>query len=297
MAIADSNENDVTSMLIPRHKLVIRITHWINVICFFVLLMSGLNIFNAHPALNWGKSSYNGAAPILELKAEKTPNGGLIGTTTVFGHTFNTTGLLGLSPDAEGNATARGFPAWATIPGSQWLSMARSWHFFFAWVFVINGLVYITYSIISRHVAQDLAPTPKDWRSIGHSVKDHLHFRHPTGEAARHYNVLQKLTYLVVIFVLLPLIILLGLAMSPWSDTVITGWVGLLGGRQSARTLHFVVAWGLVAFVLVHVFEVIVSGFWNNLRSMITGRYQIETPAIEVNATSMESSHETTAQK
>lgn len=297
MAIADSNENDVTSMLIPRHKLVIRITHWINVICFFVLLMSGLNIFNAHPALNWGKSSYNGAAPILELKAEKTPNGGLIGTTTVFGHTFNTTGLLGLSPDAEGNATARGFPAWATIPGSQWLSMARSWHFFFAWLFVINGLVYITYSIISRHVAQDLAPTPKDWRSIGHSVKDHLHFRHPTGEAARHYNVLQKLTYLVVIFVLLPLIILMGLAMSPWSDTVITGWVGLLGGRQSARTLHFVVAWGLVAFVLVHVFEVIVSGFWNNLRSMITGRYQIETPAIEVNATSMESSHETTAQK
>jgi thiosulfate reductase cytochrome b subunit len=155
--------------------------------------------------------------------------------------------------------------------------MARRWHFFFAWVFVLNGLCYVGYSIASRHLSRDLAPDTADWRSIGRSIVDHLLFRHPTGEAAKRYNILQKLAYLSVIFVLLPLVILMGLAMSPRLDAAIPGWVDLFGGRQSARTIHFVAAWLLVAFVFVHVFEVIVSGFWNHLRSMITGRYRIET--------------------
>src|SRR5207302_9012024 len=114
-----------------------------------------------------------------------------------------------------------------------------------------------------------------DLRSIGKSVKDHLTFRHPRGEAAKRYNVLQKLTYLLVIFVLFPLIILLGWAMSPWLDTLIPGWVDLFGGRQSARSLHFIVAFTLLGFALIHIFEVIVSGLWNNLRSMITGHYRV----------------------
>lgn len=280
---------DTHSISTFRHALIVRITHWINVLCFFVLLMSGLNIFNAHPALNWGKSSYNGVAPVLEIKAQSTSAGGAFGAIIVFGHTFNTNGVLGLSHDADGNVVARAFPAWATLPSVQWLSMARAWHFFFAWLFVINGAVYIIYSAISRHLARDLTPTPKDWRSIGQSIIDHLHFRHPNGEAAKYYNILQKLAYLSVIFVLLPLVILMGLAMSPWTDTVITGWIDFFGGRQSARTLHFVVAWALVAFVLVHVFEVIISGFWNNIRSMISGRYQIELPANAANVTDRES--------
>ena len=162
-----------------------------------------------------------------------------------------------------------------TIPDNPWLSMARAWHFFFAWVLLINGLVYVGYGAASRHLARDLAPDRNDWRSIGRSIRDHLLFRHPKGEAAKRYNVLQKLAYLVVIFVLLPLIILMGLAMSPWMNSVLPGWVDLFGGRQAARTLHFVCAWLLVLFVAIHVFEVIVSGLWNHLRSMITGRYRI----------------------
>ena len=154
--------------------------------------------------------------------------------------------------------------------------MARRWHLFFAWVFVINGVCYVAYSLASRHLSRDLAPTGNDWRSIGQSIIDHIRFRHPRGEAAMRYNVLQKLAYLAVIFLLIPLIVLMGMAMSPWLDTVLPGWVDIFGGRQSARTIHFVVAWLLVAFVLVHVFEVIVSGLWNHLRSMITGRYRIE---------------------
>ena len=110
---------------------------------------------------------------------------------------------------------------------------------------------------------------------MGRSIIDHLRFRHPAGEAAKRYNVLQKITYLVVVFLLLPLVVLMGLAMSPSLDSVWPGWVDLVGGRQSARTLHFIAAWALVAFMLVHVFEVVISGVWNNLRSMITGRYQV----------------------
>jgi thiosulfate reductase cytochrome b subunit len=249
--------------------------HWINVLAFVLLLMSGLQIFNAHPALNWGKSSYNGRPPILQMDARMDAQGNPMGITRIFGHEFDTTGMLGLS-DMDGQPTERGFPTWITLPSQQWLAMGRRWHFFFAWVLVINGLAYIAYTLASRHLMRDLMPTRADWRSIGQSIKDHLLLRHPQGEAARRYNILQKLTYLSVIFVLFPLVILMGWAMSPGLNALLPGWVDVFGGRQSARTIHFVVAWLLVGFVFIHLFEVVISGFWNNLRSMITGRYRID---------------------
>jgi thiosulfate reductase cytochrome b subunit len=193
----------------------------------------------------------------------------------VAGYELRTTGLFGLSRDADGMLRERGFPAWATVPGPRWLSMARRWHFFFAWVLVVNGAIYAAYSLWSRHVSRDLLPTRRDLRSIGRSVLDHLRFRHPRGESSRHYNVLQKLTYLIVIFGLLPFVVLMGLAMSPSVNSMWPGWVDVFGGRQSARTLHFVAAMALVLFTLIHVFQVVITGVWNNLRSMITGRYEI----------------------
>jgi thiosulfate reductase cytochrome b subunit len=262
-----------------RHALVVRITHWINAIALALLLMSGLQIFNAHLSLSWGKSSYSERAPIFETGAVMAADGRPVGITRIFDHRFNTTGVLGLSQEA-GRPVARGFPSWITIPSFRWLGMARHWHFFLAWLLVINGGVYLAGSLLNRHLSRDLVPTRMDWRSIGRSIIDHVRFRHPTGAAAARYNVLQKLAYLKVIFVLLPLMILTGWAMSPRLDSLLPGWVDLLGGRQSARTLHFVVAWTLVLFVLVHVFEVLINGVWNNLRSMITGRYQI-APAHE----------------
>ena len=259
-----------------RHRLPVRTMHWINVVALTILLMSGLNIFDAHSALYWGKSSYTGAGPIFAIGARMDTGGNAHGVTRVFGHEFDTTGILGVSTDRDGDVMGRSFPWWATIPDNRWLSMARSWHFFFAWVLVLNGLAYIVWSIASRHLARDLAPDRNDLRSIGQSIRDHLRFRHPTGEAAKRYNVLQKLTYLGVIFVLVPLVILMGLALSPWADTVWPGWVDVFGGRQSARTIHFIAAWLLVGFVLIHIFEVIISGPWNHLRSMITGRYRVK---------------------
>ena len=273
------------SYLYLRHSLPVRIMHWVNAVALTVLLMSGLQIFNAHPALYWGKSSYTGAPPVLQIGMADRGAAGYAGVTRVFGREFDTTGLLGLSANANGQLAGRGFPWWATIPDNPWLAMARAWHFFFAWVLLVNGVVYVAYGAASRHLARDLLPDRDDWRSVGRSIVDHLRFRHPTGEAAKRYNVLQKLAYIAVIFVLLPLVILMGIAMSPWMNSVLPGWVDFFGGRQSARTIHFVAAWLLVAFALVHVFEVVVSGLWNHLRSMVTGRYRVR----------MEESHERNA--
>jgi thiosulfate reductase cytochrome b subunit len=264
-----------------RHRLPVRIMHWINVISFFLMLMSGLGIFNAHPHLYWGVDS-DFEAPLLSMSARPGPDGEPHGFTQVGTHVFDTDGVLGASR-VEGAArkSERGFPSWATIPGQQYLATARNWHLFFAWVFVLNGLAYVAFTVFSGHLRRDLVPRKAELRGIGASLKDHLLFRHPSGEAAKRYNVLQSLTYLIVIFVLLPLIVVAGLGMSPRMDTLFGGWVDLLGGRQSARTLHFAAAFLLLAFVVVHVFEVIVTGLWNNLRSMITGYYRLPVDADE----------------
>ena len=253
--------------LIYRHRLPVRIMHWTNVICLTILLMSGLQIFNAHPILNWGHASRDDNEVLLI--GQKRVGADVRGVTRIAGHEFDTTGVLGVS-----DGSARAFPAWITIPGPQWLSMARIWHFFFAWIFVINGFAYVAYTIFSGHLRRDLVPTKREFKGIGQTIKDHIRLRHPHGDDARHYNVLQNLAYLTIIFGVLPLIVFGGWAMSPMMDSFAPGWVDLLGGRQSARTLHFIAAMLLVAFVLVHVFEVIVTGLVNNLRSMITGYWR-----------------------
>lgn len=255
-----------------RHRLPVRVMHWINVVCLTILLMSGLNIFNAHPALYWGQAG-NFSRPWFSLRAENTP-AGPVGKTQIGDADFTTSGVLGLSK-VNGNLAARGFPSWSTIPGGQWLAMARHWHLFFAWLFVVNGVCYVLYTIFSRHLVKDLVPTRAELKSIGRSIVDHIRFKHPTGEAAKRYNVLQSLTYLIVIFGLLPLVVLCGMALSPRIDSVFTGWVSLLGGRQSARSLHFLAAFGLVLFVVIHVVEVVIAGAWNEMRSMITGWYVV----------------------
>ncbi len=224
-----------------RHPLPVRLTHWVNALCLWLLLMSGLQILNAHPALYWGESS-TFARPFLRF----------------------------------GSGDGPAFPAWITLPGFQDLAGGRSWHFFFAWLLVLNALVYLSYAFASGRVRHVLAPDREQLRHIGGSLADHLRLRFPHGEAARRYNVLQKLSYLVVLFGLLPLMLLTGLTMSPGMDARLHWLTAVFGGRQSARTVHFFTASALLAFFLIHVLAVLAAGPLNEMRSMVTGWFVIE---------------------
>ncbi|APG02866.1 hypothetical protein BJI69_02380 [Luteibacter rhizovicinus DSM 16549] len=263
----------MTTRLVYRHRWPVRVMHWINVVCLCVLLGSGLQIFNAHPSLYWGNRSDPGKA-WLSLRGGQDAMGNVRGMTVLGDHAIDTTGVLGASK-VDGQWAARGFPSWATIPGAGWLSMGRRWHFFFAWLFVLNGLAYVGWSLASRHLSRDLVPDRRDWRGLGRSIVDHLRLRHPEGEEALRYNILQRLAYLVAIFAFGGGIVLMGILMSPRMDAVLDGLLEAVGGRQSARSIHFIIAMGFVLFVLVHVIEVLISGPLNQLRGMITGWYRI----------------------
>lgn len=257
-----------------RHPLVIRLAHWLNVVCLAILLMSGLQIFNAHPALYWGsKSTFD--TPALAITDDQTPDGASRGVLQIAGRTFDTTGWLGIS-NYQGEEVARAFPAWITLPANQNLATGRRWHFLFAWAFVVNGLIYLAYGIGSGQLRRRIIPDGDQIRGFWSSVREHLTLRFAKGEEARRYNVLQKLTYLVVVLALLPLMVLTGLSMSPGVNAVAPFLLDVFGGRQSARTIHFIVVNLLVLFVIVHVLLVLVSGVWNNMRSMLTGWYVID---------------------
>ena len=253
-----------------RHTIPVRLAHWLNVVCLFILIMSGLQIFNAHPALYWGDRS-DRDRPLMSIRPARTAEGDIRGVTTILGHSFDTTGVLGYS-----NGSGRAFPSWATIPSARWLAMGRQWHLFFAWVFVINGLIFTAYALISRHVTHNLAPTRKDLGELGMAVKDHLRLRHRKGDETRRYNVLQKLAYLSVLFGLAPLIVLTGLTMSPTIDAAFPWLLAVFGGRQAARTIHFIACFAFVGFIVIHVSQVIVTGCFNNIRSMVTGWFVIK---------------------
>jgi thiosulfate reductase cytochrome b subunit len=261
-------------ILVYRHAAVTRITHWINVLALTLLLMSGLNIFGAHPALYWGQKA-TFAHPWVSMTAQQQGNR-TIGVTQIGSAKFNTTGVLGYSgkPGAE---EAVAFPSWATVPSERDLADSRHWHFFFAWLFVLNGLVYWLVGLGRGHILKDLAPTKADLKpkNVWHEIVTHAQLKFPKGEEARRYNVLQKAAYLAVVLILLPLMVLTGLCMSPGFDAGAPWLVDFFGGRQSARTIHFLTAFSIVGFILVHLFMVVASGTWNNIRSMITGRYAI----------------------
>lgn len=260
---------------VRRHSLVVRVTHWLNVVFVVVLLMSGLQIFNAHPALYWGQASTFADPWVSVRKAEI--GGEPRGITTVGDWRLDTTGVLGWS-GAEGRREQRAFPAWATIPSWRDLASGRRWHFFFAWLLVANGVLYLGWSLASGHLKRDLWPT-RDQLRLGHLLHEigaHARLRFPEGEAARRYNVVQRLAYLTVILGLLPLMLATGLSMSPGFNATAPWLTDLFGGRQSARTIHFLSASGIVLFVAVHLVLVVLSGLWNNIRSMITGRYALD---------------------
>jgi thiosulfate reductase cytochrome b subunit len=220
--------------LIKRQKLATRITHWIWAICLFFLLLSGLQIFNAHPALYLGDQS------------------GFTYDNAIFAF--------------------EGFPSWATIPSSRDLATGRVVHFFFAWILVATLVIWLGASLRNRHLRKDLLPTGKDAKNLARDIREHLRLK--LAHAVR-YSPLQKLAYGGVMFVVFPLIILTGLCMSPGLNAVLPWLPELFGGRQSARTLHFIAMVLLAGFFVIHMAMVLLAGPLNELRSIITGYYRL----------------------
>jgi len=256
--------------LVYRQSAWTRITHWIWATCLFFLLLTGLQIFNAHPALYIGdQSGFKFDNAVLSIRAENT-DAGPRGYTTLFGHKFDTTGILGMSGDP---AQFKAFPSWATVPSYHDLGTGRVIHFFFAWILGGTLVVWLVASLINGHAWRDLVPKPRDIRKLPRDFLNHLKLRfHHT----RDYNVLQKLAYAGVLFVLLPLMILTGLCMSPGANAMMPWLPELFGGRQTARTIHFIVMLLLVGFFVVHMLMILAAGPLNELRSIITGWYRVD---------------------
>ncbi|PZR57424.1 MAG: hypothetical protein DLM50_05460 [Candidatus Meridianibacter frigidus] len=256
--------------IVYRHSPGTRITHWVFFLAFLALISSGLQIFNAAPYLDASDKS-NPARRVLSIDSTQDSQG----VTTVFGHTFRTTGWLGFGDDGMGGRTDRAFPGWITIPAYQSLADGRRWHLFFAWVMAVCGIAYMI-SGFARGDLQELILRPADVPKI---LPMQLYYLRLRKEPPPHgkYNPLQKVAYTLVLFVFAPLLILTGLALSPSFDALFHPITVIFGGRQFARLWHFVLMLVLIGFFLTHISLVATQGVFNQLRSMITGRFRLGT--------------------
>jgi len=215
-----------------RHSLTTRIWHWVNALCLVILFMSGLNISNAHPRLYWGE--------------------------------------WGFAPEQAWLILPR-FPGWATIPDYYSLAAARDWHVLFALVFAFGLLAFMLVSLWNRHFWRDLVTSPREWRLANIAADVRAHLRLNFEHRGAKFNFLQKVAYGVVIFILLPLMIFTGIVMSPGGEALLPFLTEVFGGRQSARSIHFISAFALFGFFIVHVLLVLLAGPIGQMRDMIGG--------------------------
>jgi thiosulfate reductase cytochrome b subunit len=227
----------------PRHTAVVRVTHSLTVISFLALLISGAEIVVSHPRFYWGETGNVNTTPLFTIPIPSSRDTVPTGYRTVL-------------PDQNG---------WS-----------RYLHFQAAWLVVLTGLVYAISILWTGHLRKDLVPSSADrsWRAFWQVISKYLRRAPPDEVEAHSYNVVQRSAYLAVIFVLFPLVIWTGLALSPAFDSAVPAAVNILGGRQSARTLHFFVSGALLLFLIVHITMVALSGFRTRMRAMITGRLE-----------------------
>lgn len=273
MIASDRSASEADGRLIYRQDAMTRITHWIWAVAMFFLLLSGLQIFNARPNLYIGQQSGFGFEnSILDIYALNR-DGGPVGQTKIFGQVFDTTGVLGVSGTAE-RPSFTAFPGWATIPSSRDLGTGRVVHFFFAWILVGTLAMWLVNAISTGHLWRDIILKPRDIRGLPRDIWDHVRLKFTHG---RSYTPLQKVAYFGVFVVAFPLIILTGLTMSPGMDATWPWLLDVFGGRQTARTIHFLAMLAFVLFFIVHIAMVVLAGPFNELRSMITGYYRTNT--------------------
>ena len=234
----------------PRHSVLVRVTHWITVIAFLALLITGGEIVISHPRFYWGETGNSGTPPLFKIPIPSSRD------TVPTGYNYT-------MPDENG---------WS-----------RYLHFEAAWVLVLAGLVYVIAGLLNAHFRKNLLPRPADrrWGAFREVFARYLRRAPPDEAENRSYNVVQRVSYLSVIFVLFPLVIWTGLALSPAFDSAVPAAVNLLGGRQSARTLHFFVSGLLVAFLFVHITMIILAGFWKRTKPMITGSVKFSSEQLD----------------
>jgi thiosulfate reductase cytochrome b subunit len=224
----------------PRHTAFVRVTHWITALCFLALLVTGSEIVISHPRFYWGETGNDLTAPLFKIPIPASRN-------------LVPTGYGYVLPDQNG---------WS-----------RYLHFEAAWGVVLTGLLYVVWGLWTGHFRSNLFPPPEErtWRAVFAIIGKHIRFKRPEAAEAFSYNVLQRASYLIVIFLLFPLVIWTGLALSPSFNSAFPAAVNVLGGRQSARTLHFFVSSILFLFLIVHIVMIVLAGFMARMRAMITG--------------------------
>jgi len=234
-----------TAVVALRHSALVRVTHWIATLCFFALLVTGIEIVISHPRFYWGETGNILTTPLFQLPIPSS-------------RALVKTGYGYVLPDQNG---------WS-----------RYLHFQAAWIVVLTGLLYVISGFFTGHWRKDLLPRKADlsWRAFSAAIASHVRFARPSTDEAWSYNVLQRLSYLIVVFILFPLVIWTGLAMSLSFVSAFPASVTLLGGEQSARTIHFFVSVFLFLFLLAHIVMICLAGFWSRMRAMITGRAAIE---------------------
>lgn len=273
-----------TLEVILRHRLPVRLWHWLSVLAVVGLLFTGFCILNVHPRLYWGEvgNAYTPALLALESSEPGGPNPSAHPAATVLrvgNGQFDVTGRMGAVADAGGDGL---YFLIADTPESWHFGAMRAWHFAIAWILVLAWLGYAVYLAATGQLRHRLLPAASQLRAraIAHDVFRHLKLHRARGEEAKSYNLLQKLSYLVVLFALIPLMILTGLAMSNAVAARFPELLTLLGGRESARTIHFLCAFALLLFAVIHVIQLFVAGFFNEMRSMITGRFAVRGPRL-----------------
>lgn len=216
---------------------VVRVTHWLTTLSFLALLLTGVEILISHPRFYWGETGNSRSTPLFKLPIPAS-------RSTV------PTGYAYTLPDQNG---------WS-----------RYLHFQSAWLIVFTGLLYVSFGVLNGHFRRNLIPARRDLNGKAFAAAIARHEKQ-----ASPYNVIQRLTYLLVIFVLFPLVIWTGLAMSPAIASALPALVTTLGGQQSARTIHFFVSLFLSIFLLVHLVMLSLSGFRSRMRAMTIGRAAI----------------------
>jgi thiosulfate reductase cytochrome b subunit len=240
----------------PGHTRWVRIAHWIVAVSVLTLAFTGFVILMAHPRLYWGAIGNDLTPALIELPISRNYRHGGWETSVPF------------FPDAGSAVSAT--RTYDILNQNSW---GRSLHFLAAWFLVVTGAVYVLAGLVSGHLRRHLVPRAGELtpRLLWQDLTSHLRLQIQPATGGPPYGLLQKCAYFAVVFLALPTMVVTGLAMSPAITAAYPFLSGVLGGSQSARTVHFLLFVALLLFLFVHVLMVMMSGFKRQMRAMTLG--------------------------